>query len=39
MQRARRELEAAGSSFTNDDDVKAHIDWLREYFEEREVTR
>ncbi len=30
MQRARRELEAAGSKFMNDEEVEAHIAWLRE---------
>jgi hypothetical protein len=30
MQRTRRELEAAGSDFMNQEEVEAHIDWLRE---------
>jgi len=30
MQRARRELEAAVSKFMNDEEVEAHIAWLRE---------
>ena len=30
MQRARRELEAAGAKFMNEEEVTAHIDWLRE---------
>jgi hypothetical protein len=30
MQRARRELEAAGSHFMNEEEVNAHIEWLRE---------
>src|SRR5688572_15258538 len=30
MQRARRELEEAGSSFMNDEEMAAHIAWLRE---------
>lgn len=30
MQRTRRELEAAGSHFMNEEEVQAHIDWLRE---------
>jgi hypothetical protein len=30
MQRTRRELEAAGSDFMNDQEVTAHIEWLRE---------
>jgi hypothetical protein len=30
MQRARRELEASGAKFMNEEEVKAHIDWLRE---------
>ena len=30
MQRARRELEAAGHRFMNEEEVNAHIEWLRE---------
>ena len=30
MQRTRRELEAAGSPFMNEEEVQAHLDWLRE---------
>jgi hypothetical protein len=30
MQRARRELEEAGSHFMNEEEVNAHIEWLRE---------
>jgi hypothetical protein len=30
MQRARRELEAAGTHFMNEEEVNAHIEWLRE---------
>ncbi|HBI43688.1 MAG TPA: hypothetical protein DDY78_12685 [Planctomycetales bacterium] len=30
MQRTRRELEAAGSRFMNEQEVSAHIEWLRE---------
>jgi hypothetical protein len=30
MQRTRRELEAAGSRFMNEEEVSAHIEWLRE---------
>jgi hypothetical protein len=30
MQRARRELEAAGSHFINEEEVAAHVEWLRE---------
>lgn len=30
MQRARRELEEAGSHFMNEDEMNAHIEWLRE---------
>jgi hypothetical protein len=30
MQRARRELEAAGSHFMNEEEMNAHIEWLRE---------
>lgn len=30
MQRSRRELEAAGAKFMNDQEVNAHIQWLRE---------
>jgi hypothetical protein len=30
MQRTRRELEAAGSHFMNEEEVQAHIDWLRQ---------
>ena len=30
MQRARRELEAAGNPFMNEREVNAHIEWLRE---------
>lgn len=29
MQRARHELEAAGSNFMNAEEVQAHIEWLR----------
>jgi hypothetical protein len=30
LQRSRKELEAAGSRFMNDEEVAAHIEWLRE---------
>lgn len=30
MQRTRRELEAVGSRFTNEGEVHAHVEWLRE---------
>jgi hypothetical protein len=30
MQRTRRELGAAGSHFMNEEEVRDHIDWLRE---------
>jgi hypothetical protein len=30
MQRARRELEAAGQIFMNDEEIQAHVEWLRE---------
>jgi hypothetical protein len=30
MQRARRELEASGAKFMNEEEVNAHIAWLRE---------
>ncbi len=30
MQRTRRELEAAGHPFMNEEEVNAHIEWLRE---------
>ena len=30
MQRARRELEASGAKFMNEEEMKAHIEWLRE---------
>lgn len=30
MQRARRELEEAGSHFMNEEEMNAHIEWLRE---------
>lgn len=30
LQRSRKELEAAGSHFMNDEEVAAHIEWLRE---------
>lgn len=30
MQRARRELEESGSRFMNEEELKAHIEWLRE---------
>ena len=30
MQRTRRELEAAGHTFMNDEEIQAHIEWLRE---------
>ena len=30
MQRTRRELEAAGGRFMNEEEVDAHIEWLRE---------
>lgn len=30
MQRTRRELEAAGHPFMNEQEVNAHIEWLRE---------
>jgi hypothetical protein len=30
MQRARRELEAAGSHFMNEEEVNAYMEWLRE---------
>ncbi len=29
LQRARRELEEAGHRFMNEEEVKAHIEWLR----------
>ena len=29
LQRARRELEASGAKFMNDEEMKAHIEWLR----------
>lgn len=30
LQRSRRELEAAGNPFMNEQEVNAHIEWLRE---------
>ena len=30
MQRTRRELDAAGHRFMSEEEVNAHIDWLRE---------
>src|SRR5687767_4702544 len=30
LQRSRRELEAAGSHFMNEQELNAHIEWLRE---------
>jgi hypothetical protein len=30
MQRARRELEAAGQPFMNEEEINAHVEWLRE---------
>jgi hypothetical protein len=30
MQRTRRELDAAGSRFLNEEEVNAHLGWLRE---------
>jgi hypothetical protein len=30
MQRTRRELEASGRPFMNEEEVNAHIEWLRE---------
>jgi hypothetical protein len=30
MQRARRELEAAGQPFMNEEETSAHVEWLRE---------
>jgi hypothetical protein len=30
MQRTRRELEAAGHRFMNEQEVNTHIEWLRE---------
>lgn len=30
MQRSRRELEASGAKFMNEEEMKAHIEWLRE---------
>ncbi len=30
MQRARKELEASGAKFMNEEEVNAHIAWLRE---------
>ena len=30
LQRSRRELEAAGSRFMNEQELNAHIEWLRE---------
>jgi hypothetical protein len=30
MQRVRRELEASGPPFMNEDEMQAHIQWLRE---------
>ena len=30
MQRTRRELEATGHRFMNEEEVNAHIEWLRE---------
>ena len=30
MERTRRELEAAGSRFMNEQEMNAHIEWLRE---------
>lgn len=30
MQRARRELEAAGAPFLNVEEMAAHLEWLRE---------
>jgi hypothetical protein len=29
LQRCRRELEASGARFMNDEEMKAHIEWLR----------
>lgn len=30
LQRARRELEASGAKFMNEEEIKAYIEWLRE---------
>jgi len=30
MQRSRRELEASGAKFMNEEEIKAHNEWLRE---------
>ena len=30
MQRSRKELEAAGSRFLNDEEITRHVEWLRE---------
>ncbi|HQR06804.1 MAG TPA: hypothetical protein PLN21_08285 [Gemmatales bacterium] len=30
MQRSRRELEQSGAKFMNEQEVQAHIEWLRE---------
>jgi hypothetical protein len=30
LQRARKELEASGARFLNEEEMKAHIQWLRE---------
>jgi hypothetical protein len=30
MQRARRELEESGAKFMDEEEMKAHIEWLRE---------
>jgi hypothetical protein len=30
LQRVRRELEESGSQFMDEEEVKAHIEWLRE---------
>ena len=30
LQRARRELEASGARFMNEEQIKAHIEWLHE---------
>lgn len=30
LQRSRKELEASGAKFMNEEELKAHADWLRE---------
>ena len=30
LQRCRRELEASGAKFMNDEEMKAHLEWLHE---------